>query len=424
MDWSSERFGDVCDFVRGPFGGSLKKNIFIEEGYAVYEQQHAIYDQFENVRYFIDADKFSAMSRFELFSGDLIMSCSGTMGKIAIVPEGIKKGIINQALLKLTPKDILLPKFLKLWMESRNFQEQIEDMSQGAAIKNMASVKILKKIKVPLPSITEQRRIVATLDQAFADIEKARANAEQNLKNARKLFDSYLQQVFSQRSGGWTDTDIESLVNAGILDKPIDGNHGEIHPKKADFVEIGVPFIMASDINEGDVDTQNCNFISRSQADTLRKGFAKDGDVLLSHKATIGRSAILSTELDYVMLTPQVTYYRVLDKASLNNEYVYWYFNNPIFLNEMNEYAGVGSTRAYIGITKQRQLKFSYPDMAKQNEIVSKLNYMSKEIVRVEPIYKSKLLALDELKKSLLQKAFSGELAKVLENDTNRGILA
>ena len=83
MEWKTKRFSDVCTFVRGPFGGSLKKNIFKEEGYAVYEQQHAIYDQFENIRYFVDQAKFSEMSRFELFPGDLIMSCSGTMGKIA-----------------------------------------------------------------------------------------------------------------------------------------------------------------------------------------------------------------------------------------------------------------------------------------------------------------------------------------------------
>jgi type I restriction enzyme S subunit len=200
------------------------------------------------------------------------------------------------------------------------------------------------------------------------------------------------------------------LVGTGILDKPIDGNHGETHPKKADFVDIGVPFIMASDIKDGIVDTKNCSFLSKTQADSLRKGFAKDGDVLLSHKATIGRTAILKTDLDYVMLTPQVTYYRVLDNQTLINEYVYWYFNNPTFLNEMNEYAGVGSTRAYIGITKQRKLKFTYPEIGKQKVIVSKLKLMSKELADLEPIYKAKLLAIDELKTSILQKAFNGKL--------------
>lgn len=85
--WEEKTLGDVCEFVRGPFGGSLKKNIFKSEGYAVYEQQHAIYNQFDDIRYFIDENKFNEMKRFELNSGDLIMSCSGTMGKMAIIPE-------------------------------------------------------------------------------------------------------------------------------------------------------------------------------------------------------------------------------------------------------------------------------------------------------------------------------------------------
>ena len=93
-NWQTKKLGEVCDFVRGPFGGSLTKSIFKKDGYAVYEQQHAIYNQFDNSRYFIDEKKFKEMERFELKSGDLIMSCSGTMGKIAIAPKNIKKGII------------------------------------------------------------------------------------------------------------------------------------------------------------------------------------------------------------------------------------------------------------------------------------------------------------------------------------------
>ena len=104
MSWGGVKLSEVCTFVRGPFGGALKKDCFVDEGYSVYEQQHAIYNQFESIRYHVDKKKFEELKRFELLSGDLIMSCSGTMGKIAIVPDGIKKGIINQALLKLTPK--------------------------------------------------------------------------------------------------------------------------------------------------------------------------------------------------------------------------------------------------------------------------------------------------------------------------------
>lgn len=92
--WEEKKLGKICDFVRGPFGGSLKKSIFKPEGYAVYEQRHAIYNQFDNVRYFVDDEKFNEMKRFELKPGNLIMSCSGTMGKIAIAPEGIKKELL------------------------------------------------------------------------------------------------------------------------------------------------------------------------------------------------------------------------------------------------------------------------------------------------------------------------------------------
>src|ERR1035437_1723632 len=162
--WVDTALGDVCGFVRGPFGGSLKKSIFVPDGYAIYEQQHAIYGQFDDVRYFIDEAKFNEMGRFELLPDDLIMSCSGTMGRVAIVPKGINRGIINQALLKLTPSAKISNAFLKAWMESDAFQDALKEYSGGAAIQNVASVKILKEIRVPLPSVEEQGRVVDKLD--------------------------------------------------------------------------------------------------------------------------------------------------------------------------------------------------------------------------------------------------------------------
>jgi type I restriction enzyme M protein len=137
-DWEMVELGEVCDFVRGPFGGSLKKEIFVESGYAIYEQQHAIYNQFEDFRYFVDESKFNEMQRFEVYPKDLIMSCSGTMGRVSIVPENAPKGIINQALLKLTTHPEKLSNlFLKLWMDSDNFQKLLHSNVHGAAIVNV-----------------------------------------------------------------------------------------------------------------------------------------------------------------------------------------------------------------------------------------------------------------------------------------------
>ncbi|MCX7410977.1 MAG: restriction endonuclease subunit S [Planctomycetales bacterium] len=203
---------------------------------------------------------------------------------------------------------------------------------------------------------------------------------------------------------------VGELVAEGVLVKPFDGNHGEIHPRKADYTESGVPFVMACDLQNGIVDTENCTFISRKLADSLRVGFAKDGDVVISHKGTIGRSAIVSTEDDYIMLTPQVTAYRVKDASKLSNRFVRYYFMSPVFQREIIAGAADGSTRAYIGITKQLSLRFRFPSLADQKKIAAQLDILDPETQRLESLYQRKLAALDELKKSLLHRAFSGQL--------------
>ena len=163
-DWPMVELEQVCNFKRGPFGGSLKKEIFVSEGYAIYEQSHAISQDFSSFRYFIDEKKYSEMNGFTVHAGDIIMSCSGTMGRTAIVPDNAPLGIINQALLKLSTSDRVLTSFLKLWMDSGNFQQSIENVAFGAAIRNVASVKILKKLMIPLPPLEIQKTILTDVD--------------------------------------------------------------------------------------------------------------------------------------------------------------------------------------------------------------------------------------------------------------------
>ena len=186
-DWKMVEMGKVCDFIRGPFGGSLKKEIFVEKGIAVYEQSHAIYNQFKTFRYFIDENKYEEMKRFEIKPNDLIMSCSGTMGKVSIVPNNAPKGIINQALLKLTTKDNLLSQYLKLWMESKNYQDILHANVHGAAIVNVASVKTLKALKIPLPSIEIQKLLIDQIE------------TEQELVNANKELITIFEQKIKDR---------------------------------------------------------------------------------------------------------------------------------------------------------------------------------------------------------------------------------
>ena len=157
----------------------------------------------------------------------------------------------------------------------------------------------------------------------------------------------------------WRTYTVQELIDEGMLDEPLDGNHGSIHPKASDYVSSGVPFIMANNLVNGKVDYVNCAFITETQASTLRKGFAKPGDVLLTHKATIGRTAIVDDEYETIILTPQVTYYRV--KKGISNRYLKYYFDSSVFQKLFSNWAGAGSTRAYLGITAQRKLPIVLP---------------------------------------------------------------
>src|SRR5690606_32096605 len=192
------KWGELCDFVRGPFGGSLKKNVFKESGYVVYEQKHAIYDHFNQLRYFIDEEKFNEMKRFEVFPGDIIMSCSGvTLGRVAVVPDGIPKGIINQALLKLTPKKNVNVHFIKHWLRSSIFQKIIFDYSGGAAIPNVPSAKILKDIKIPCPSLKEQERIVTEIEIVLNESKRLEGIYQRKIDDLEELKKSILQKAFA-----------------------------------------------------------------------------------------------------------------------------------------------------------------------------------------------------------------------------------
>ncbi|WP_444442053.1 restriction endonuclease subunit S [Pseudoruminococcus massiliensis] len=176
----------------------------------------------------------------------------------------------------------------------------------------------------------------------------------------------------------WKEYSVQELIELGMLEEPMDGNHGSIHPKSSDYVKSGVPFIMANNLSNGIVDYTNCAYISQQQANTLRKGFAHPGDVLLTHKATIGRTAIVDDRYDTIILTPQVTYYRV--KNGISNRYLKYYFDTSTFQQTLANWAGSGSTRAYLGITAQRKLPIVLPPLEQQVRIADILTAFDDKI--------------------------------------------
>lgn len=379
--WEKKKLGDICEFVRGPFGGSLKKNIFMPVGFAVYEQQHAIYDQFDDIRYFIDENKFNEMKRFELKAGDLIMSCSGTMGKVAIVPNEFKKGIINQALLKISPSNKISNVFLKLWMQSESFQESLKIYSGGAAIQNVASVAILKQIEIPLPPLPEQQRIVSLLEEAFAAIAKAKANAEQNLKNARELFESYLQGVFE--NGNWETKTIELVCDEIFAGGDAPKNNFSLEPNEKHTIPIYANAVKDKGLY-GYTDfarvTKPCVTIAARGSGTGHTELRRE------HFLPIVRLIVC-----------------IPDTKQISTEFLKYTIDNLVIQRS-------GSAIPQLTVPMIKDYKIPVPNIEEQELIIEKAETLKQQKENLESVYLQKIADLEELKKSILQKAFSGGL--------------
>ena len=210
----------------------------------------------------------------------------------------------------------------------------------------------------------------------------------------------------------WHEYTVKDLIDLDMIEPPMDGNHGGIHPKTSDYVPVGVPFIMANNLIDGTVDLENCAFISEEQANSLRKGFSRPGDVLLTHKATMGRTAIVPNTYPLIILTPQVTYYRI--KKGINNRYLKYYFDSPEFQSTLESWANSGSTRAYLGITAQQKLPIKLPSLEEQEKIADILGTIDDKISmnnqinrnlqeQAKAIFKEELLKFEDVPKGWKQ---------------------
>jgi type I restriction enzyme S subunit len=181
---------------RGPFGSTVKKAFFVPKGFKIYEQQNVIQNDFTLGSYYIDRQRFELLKGFQIFPGDLLITGAGTIGKLAIVPLGIKPGIINQALLKISlDPNLIDTQFFIIWFETRLYDYLIAQ-SRGSAMKNISSVRDLKIMEFALPPMKVQRRIVAEVERRLSVAEEAESTVEMGLKRAARLRQSILKAAF------------------------------------------------------------------------------------------------------------------------------------------------------------------------------------------------------------------------------------
>ena len=297
-------------------------------------------------------------------NGDLLYTWSATFGPH--IWHG-NKVIYHYHIWKIELSKALEKNFALQLLE-RDKQAILSDKN-GSTMVHITKAGMERK-EVLLPkNIVEQVKI----GQYFTNLDHLITLHQRKLEHVKKMKKSMLQKMFPKKNqlypevrfpgftDAWEQRKLGELVKEGILEAPLDGNHGEKHPTSDEYVDSGIPFLMASDIHNGEVNIYSCKYITKERAERLDKGFARNGDVLLTHKATIGETAILSNLMtEYAMLTPQVTYYRIKNEERLNREYLYSFFNSLDFQTELKTKAAQ-STRPYIGITAQQNLKIILP---------------------------------------------------------------
>lgn len=167
----------------------------------------------------------------------------------------------------------------------------------------------------------------------------------------------------------WESFTIQELINQGAVVGHIDGNHGELYPRSHEFKAFGVPYITANDLCGHKVSFSNCKYLSLDRARRFRKGVAKSGDVLFAHNATVGPTALLSTEIDYVILSTTVTYFRCNPEKLVNSIFLY-VLQSPFFVRQYQKIMSQ-STRNQVPITAQRKLTVTLPPTIAEQEAIA-----------------------------------------------------
>jgi len=249
---------------------------------------------------------------------------------------------------------------------------------------------------VNIPSLREQQRIARILDEAFDDIAAAKANAEKNLENARSLFESHLQAVFTQHEKRWPLKKLDVLC-----DKITDGTHNS-----PPYVESGIPMLDSKHVRDDFVidDTEPEKFITRETDKLLAKRCKpRTGDILISSRGTIGKIAIVREGQDFNIMGNMIL---IRLASGISREFVAFYLLSMVRHIESIS-RGVAQKGLYL--SQMREYELPLAPASRQVEIAKQLKLLSVEIQRLEALYQHKLNLLGSLKKSLLQQAFTGQ---------------
>jgi len=383
--WEVKKLGEVCKVIAGqsPEGRYYNSE---ENGLPFYQGKKEFTE-----KYLGQPTTWTTKITKEAEKDDILMSVRAPVGPINFSTQKIciGRGLAAIRVSKAIDKEFLFDFLLK---------HENEIVGNTGAVFNSINKAQIEAIEIPLPSLPEQQRIVVILDEAFDAIAQAKANAEQNLKNAQELFESYLQSVFETKGVGWEEKSLGEISKI---------NYG--YTEKASFEKIGPKFLRITDIQNNYVDWETVPYCKCSERD-LPKYKLETGDIVFARTgATTGKSYLLTNPPEAIFASYLIRL-KFISKKDFIPEFVAYYFQTKMYWDKIN--AGIsGSAQGGFNASKLGELIFHFPKSLKEQQtIVTKLDALSEQTKKLESIYKQKLADLEELKKSILHKAFNGEL--------------
>jgi type I restriction enzyme S subunit len=316
------------------------------------------------------------------------------------VPSELDQQVCSTGYFVLRPQPKLDYRFVFYFLQSDDFIGRMEALQKGASYPAVTDGDVRSQ-PIPHPPLPEQRRIVAILDEAFAAIATAKANAERNLENAREVFDRSVDAVFAKLQGQLPGKPLSQVVESIST-----GPFGSLL-HKSDYEEGGIPLVNPINIVGDKIVPDPQKAVGKATAKRLARYVLEKGDVVTARRGEIGRCAAVATEHAGWLCGTGSFFIR--PGTGLDSQFLTHLLRSCPYRSQLERLSG-RATMPSIGNDDLAGLVVHIPGLEQQQHIESMLAGLSVETQRLESIYQRKLAALDEMKKSLLQQAFSGQL--------------
>ena len=407
VGWQIRTLGEVCKFQRGltyAKGDEVDTSNNIVLRASNIDVSSNLLD-FNDLKFISDTISVPDSKKVKKDS-ILICTASGSkshLGKVAFIDDDYDYAF-GGFMGMITPSNGLNPKYLFHLMTSLQYKDFISGLADGVNINNL-KFDDLKSFNIFFPSLAEQQRIVTILDEAFEGIATATANAKKNLTNALDLFEGYLQSIFTNKKNGWMMSHLKALTTKiGSGATPRGGEEA--------YKLQGVSLIRSLNVHDMSFHYRKLAFLDDAQAEGLSNVVIQTRDVLLNITgASVARCCIVPDDVLPARVNQHVSIIRPISEK-LDAEFLHYLLISPPYKNQLLQTGGEGgSTRQAITKAQIENFLIVYPDsVTEQRLIVNRINLLREETKKLEAIYQQKLTALDELKKSILNQAFSGQL--------------